>query len=221
MRKRHSMFRDLIAEAIRSVVDEVVKEHFDALTQEHQLTSRICGALEAHLRHATFGPYNVQVVLQEMPDKGPGTLEKLTGVDLYIGVRVDEGSPVSKGLFVQSKWKESGRSAKDIKALVNQCHEIDERTDAGYVWLYGPDGVDVVPAKEVVANPKTAPEKLSSRRINEVMRQVLDCFEGDRRYGLPEGVPARKGLAIMLEQFGARQGVAVEVTNRRTGESFD
>ena len=33
MLKGDSLVRDLIAEAIRSVIDDLVKEHFDALTQ--------------------------------------------------------------------------------------------------------------------------------------------------------------------------------------------
>ena len=157
MRKKTALERDLIAEVIRNVIDVEVKEHFDALMQEHQLTSRICGALEARFREVTFGEYRVRVMLQEMPEKRPGTLEKKTGVDLYIGIDVDEGSTVSKGIFVQAKWKEDGRSARDVKALVSQAQEIDRGTHAGYVWLYGPDGVDVVPAKEVAINPRNTP----------------------------------------------------------------
>ncbi|MGO8047057.1 hypothetical protein ACC713_29605 [Rhizobium johnstonii] len=215
MEKRSTVSRDLIAEAIRSVVDELVKEHFDALTQEHQLTSRICQALEGSFRDTMFGKYRVRIVVQEMPDKGPGTLEKKTGVDLYIGIRVDEGVPISKGLFIQSKWKESeGRSAKEQKTLVGQCREITKRTDSGYVWLYGPDGVDVVPAKEVIANPKAAPEALGSRKINEVVRQVLDCFEGDRKYGLPDDLPVRKALVVMMERFAANAAISIDISSR-------
>lgn len=211
MLKGDSLVRDLIAEAIRSVIDDLVKEHFDALTQEHQLTSRICGALEAKLRRTYFMDYRVQVVAQEIPDKGPGTLEKRSGVDLYIGIQIDDGDPVSKGFFVQAKWKESGRTAKEQKSLVEQCEKISARTDAGYLWMYGAGGVDVVPAAEVAAHSGTPPEQLASRKINEVLQQVLDCFEGDRRYGLPQGVPMRKALGAMLEEFGAAQGVAIEV----------
>ena len=54
--------RDMIAEAFRSTVDSVVSEHYSALTQEHQLVSRIAQRLEelhgmqigrARLRHSS------------------------------------------------------------------------------------------------------------------------------------------------------------------------
>ena len=214
MRKADALDRDLIAEAIRSVVDEVVREHYGALTQEHQLSSRICGALEAKLRHATFGEYRVEVVTQEAPDKGPNSLEKKSGIDLYIGIRIDDGAVVSKGLLVQAKWNDGARNAAEQARLVEQCQKIDARTDAGYVWLYGTSGVQVVPAKEVVANPSTAPEELGSRHLNEVFGQVLDCFEGDRRLALPTGPDLRRDLGVMLEEFGATTGVAVSLTGR-------
>lgn len=218
MRKRNAIERDLIAEAIRSTVDAEVREHFDALTQEHQLTSRICGALEARLRYGDFGRYNVQIILQEIPDKGPGTLEKRTGVDLYIGVRIDEGAKISKGLFIQAKWNEKGRSRRDQADLVQQCKKIDEKTDAGYLWLYGPNGVDIVPAKEVVANPLVNPEQLGSRKLNEVMRQVFDCFEGDRKFGPPSGLSVRSDLGVMLEEFAAENAIIINVSNTEAHE---
>jgi hypothetical protein len=221
VRKRSALDRDLIAEAIRSTVDDEVREHFNSLTQEHQLTSRICGALEARLRYGGFGRYNVQIILQEIPDKGPGTLEKRTGVDLYIGIRMDEGPKISKGLFIQAKWNEHGRSRKEQADLVAQCKKIDEKTDAGYLWLYGPNGVDIVPAKEVVANPHVSPERLGSRKVNEVMRQVFDCFEGDRRFGPPSGPSARAGLGVLLEEFAAENAIIIDVTNREIGDLLE
>lgn len=213
MKRADGLSRDMIAEAIRSIVDEVVREHFDALTQEHQLSSRICGALEARLRMAAFGEYRVEIVTQEAPDKGPNTLEKRSGIDLYIGIRINDGAVVSKGLLVQAKWKDAGRNTAEQSRLVEQCRKIDGRTDAGYVWLYGSSGVEVVPAKDVIAHPTTAPETLGSRRINEVFGQVLDCFEGDRRLAIPNGVDLRKDLGTMLTEFGVRNGIAIAVSH--------
>jgi hypothetical protein len=77
--------RDIIAAALRSVIDEVVSEHFDAETQEHQMTSRLAGLLERELRTLSVLGQQVFKITQEFPDKGRGSLEKPTGVDLYIG----------------------------------------------------------------------------------------------------------------------------------------
>lgn len=212
MKQEDALSRDMIAEAIRSVVDEVVKEHYDALTQEHQLSSRLCGALEARLRRATFGEYRLEIVTQEAPDKGPNTLEKRSGIDLYIGIRINDGAVVSKGMLVQAKWKDDGRNATEHTRLVEQCQKIDRRTEAGYVWLYGPSGVQVVPAKEIVASPTSTPETLGSRRLNEVFGQVLDCFEGDRRLAIPLGANLRADLAVMLDEYQVDLGIAIAVS---------
>lgn len=46
-----------------------------------------------------------------------------------------------------------------------------------------------------------------------MMRQVLDCYEGDRRYGLPKGMSVRKGLSAMLKEFGVSNALSIQVTN--------
>lgn len=221
MLKKDSLVRDLIAEAIRSVVDGVSKDHYDALTQEHQLTSRICQALEIRFNRTLFGRYRVRVVAQEMPDKGPNTLERKTGADIYVGIEIDDGDIVSKGFFVQAKWKETDRSSSQHSDLVKQCAKMKNCTHSAYVWLYGQNGVDVVPANEIINHPKTRPEDLGSRKLNEMMQQVLDCNEGDFSLGLPLGVPPRRSLKLFLQERGVRAGLVLEVKSMDSESDMD
>ena len=218
MLKKDSLARNSIAELIRSVVDDVVREHVAGLTQEHQLTSRICGALEARLRGLQCFGCKVRIVTQEIPDRGRGSLEKKSGVDLYIGIEISNGQMVSKGLFIQAKWKEDRRTVTDQKGLLGQCVKISGRTHAGYVWLYGPSGVDVISASEVIKHPNTPPEQLGSRKLDEHFQQVLDCFEGDFSLGLPPGSDTRIALGQMLREFSIPAGIAIQVTSRDGGD---
>jgi hypothetical protein len=221
MERNDSLARDVLAEALRSVVDEITREHFDAVTQEHQLTSRICAAMEARFADTRVSGRRVRVIVQEFPDKGRGSAEKKTGVDLYIGVEIDGAVPVSKGLLVQSKWKETKRAPGEHKRLVNQCREMLDRSDAAYVWLYGPEGVDVVPAGDLVDAGTLPPEQLGSRKVSELFRNVFDCFEGDRAIGLPRGVASgrdmRQALKGMIKEMAAERGLVIAIGSSDDG----
>ena len=224
MDRTDSFTRDLISEAIRSLIDDIAREHFDAATQEHQLTSRICGALEAKFSTAWFSNRRVRVITQEFPDKGPGSAEKKTGVDLYVGIEIDGPDPVSKGLLVQSKWKETARSGAEHRRLVGQCEQMTARSPASYVWLYGPEGVEVVPAGEVVSSTISPPESLGSRKISELFRNVLDCFEGDPAIGLPRGLSGsatRRALKAMIAELAARSGILISIGSTREPEPYE
>ena len=211
--------RDLIAEAIRSVIDQVVSTHFDALTQEHQLTSRIAGTLEAKLNGLIVNDYSLRVIAQEIPDKGPGTLESKTGIDLYIGIEVVDRDIVSKGILVQAKWTEAKRSSRERQELVAQCEKMTVRSKSAYVWLYGPYGAEVIPAEEVIQNSDSAVESLASRKTNQLFQQILDCFEGDRKLALPpDGPDFRSRLSAMLREFDVKSGIDISVTRLREVE---
>lgn len=211
MFKQRRFERDLISEAIRSAVDTVVSEHFGALTQEAQLTSRIAADLEARLNGLRVFDLSMRVIAQEMPDRGRGALEKKSGADLYIGIElVTPEESLTKGLFVQAKWE--GKHTRSEQAeLVEQCGKLTARTTASQVWLYGPSGVSAVPAQEVVAHPGSPPEMLGSKKLNEVFQQVLDCFEGDPRYGLPDEQNVRAALSDMLQEFSVPTGLAISI----------
>jgi hypothetical protein len=104
------------------VIDGVVAQHCarhnPALTQEHQFTSGIAYAIERELERFPIAGLNVAVHAQEFPDRGPGSLEKSSGADLYVSiVRLDGEAPISKGMLVQSKWDWTIRHESQRRAL--------------------------------------------------------------------------------------------------------
>ncbi|MFL6721765.1 MAG: hypothetical protein ACJ8FT_08185 [Sphingomonas sp.] len=212
MLRRDEFTRDLISEAIRSAVDSTVQKHLPALTQEPQLTSRIAEALEQRLNGMRFLNSTVRVVTQELPDRGRGALEHETGVDLFVGLKVETGRfHLAKGLFVQAKWA-APLTSRERKDLVSQCKFMLRHTDKGaLVWLYGPLGTSVVPASEVVENPMTNPSELCGRNVAELFSDVMDCVSGDRALVMPGIFDDRQALGRMLEEFRVRQGVVVNI----------
>ncbi|BCH31844.1 hypothetical protein MesoLjLc_37740 [Mesorhizobium sp. L-8-10] len=208
--------RDMIAAALRSTADALSKDHFGALTQEHQLTSRLAEGLERSQLNGldVLGDW-VSITTQEFPDKGAGALEHKTGVDLYVGVNVLETNGFSKGFFVQSKWKALGRPTKDRNDLRRQCEGMLEISPWSYVWLYGPDGIEVVRARDVVDLPHMQPEQLSPRNVGDTFGQVLACNEGDPLWAVPEGPGKRMRLAKLLADLTVHRALSFTIAPTR------
>jgi hypothetical protein len=96
-----------LASDIESAVNSVTIEHYPAVTQEHQLTSRIAQALEDSLNGKQYGVASVSVITQELPDRGRSSLEKPLGGDMYVGISLE--GDFDKGLLIQAKWDENQR----------------------------------------------------------------------------------------------------------------
>src|SRR5580658_4555439 len=105
---RHEGAFELIRTLLGGATARACRRHYNAHTQEHQLTSRIAEAIEATFNGEEGLRVNelmVNVAVQELPDKGPSSHERSVGADLYISIALDDGhDSFSKGLLVQSKW---------------------------------------------------------------------------------------------------------------------
>lgn len=217
--------RDMIAAALRSVADEVCREHASLMTQEHQITSRLGEALERELRGLQVNGYRVEIVTQDIPDHGPGSLEKRIGTDLYIGLetRID-GVRRSKGLLVQAK-KHKSLSSRERKDLTLQCEKMTARSDSSYVWSYSEEGVRVHRASAVAL--KWHQKLRGGDRVDDLISDVLACNQGDEALGLPEVASdagasqldvrrsMREAVGTMLERLGTRSAVGVSITDDR------
>jgi len=212
MHRRDDYLRDMVAQALQSAIDPLVVIHWPRLTQEHQLTSRIAQSIEAHLSGATILGHKVTVLVQEMPDKGAGSLEKKTGVDLYIAMKVQgKHTNFEKGIFVQAKWEEA-MQPKERKRLAEQCEEMSSRSKIGsVVWLYSPAGTGVVPASEIAESPDLQPSEFSRRNLNEFFADVMDCTSGDRSLVFPGVFSSSDALNAMLREFSIKQGVSIAI----------
>ena len=65
--------------AVDIVVSEVVEGHYEALTQEPQLTSKIAGAIEHTIKKMDIGDLNVKVEVRDFPAQGRGALVRKGG----------------------------------------------------------------------------------------------------------------------------------------------
>lgn len=197
--------RDLISEAIRSTVDEVVQEHYPALTQEHHLTPRIGERLEQRLNGRFFYGAGLSVITQDFPDKGRGALEKKVGSDIYIGISLR--GQFNKGLLVQSKWIDS-----DDPKLTEQCERMLRYSPSAYVWLYGSNGVRMLKAKSVVEHHRYRRGQATwSDNLSNIFKEVLSCRQGDRSIGVETGPGWRERVSEMLQQLQMTTAVAIDI----------
>ena len=205
--------REMIATALREVADDVCRDHVMTITQEPQITSRIGEALERRLAGSNINGYRVEVLTQDLPDRGSRSLERPVGADIYLGIRVMLGGHVdtSKGMLAQAK-KWPNLSAEEGGGLTEQCKRMLARSPASYVWIYTVDGVGVVSAEDVIRREL---RKLSyRRRLDEVLSEILACNEGDTALGLPPGRDTRRLVGMMLEELrGVRTGIAVSISS--------
>ena len=216
MHRQHEYLRDLISEAVRSAVDAVVRTHYSRLTQEHQLTSRIAQSIEQTLGNSHFLGHRVRIIVQELPDKGPGSLEKKVGADLYVAVKFDSPeSAIAKGFFVQAKW-DTPLTKAEKELLDEQCQNLVWRSKLGsFVWLYSPDGTKVIAADEVLAHPTQQPGELTYHDVKALMSNVFDCTSGDRELVMEGIFDNAERLGLMLKEYGTRTGVAIAIEAER------
>lgn len=205
--------RNHIASSIGKAADEISSDHFDSLTQEPQLSSRIAQKIEDNVRGLRIQNYKIDVITQDFPDRGPGSLEKATGIDLYIGIRVSSSlGKISKGVFIQSKWQK-GMTSSERQNLTEQCEKMIVRSNKGsFVWVYGPQKVDVFPADEFIAYPKVEVSDLNGKRVTDFFSDVLDCFSGDRKLAWDEAFTSRARLAGFLKEYRVARGVAISAS---------
>ena len=77
--RREDAFRRF-GQLIDGIVSETCIRHYSALTQEPQLTAKIAEAIERELNELVIDEIAVEVRMQDFPDRGRGSLERLSGV---------------------------------------------------------------------------------------------------------------------------------------------
>lgn len=223
MLRGDSVTRDMLADMIRSAVDDAVKSQTARRAQEPPISTRVASTLEHRLDGATINGYRVTVVAQDFPDRGPGSWEHKSGADLYIGIRVE--APIasfetSKGMLIQAKKARQRKGVSDDQQdLLDQCEKKLRRTDKGaFVWVYSAGGTRVVPASEVLKLQVIPPEFLEGRNVAEQFRDVLDCFSGDTGLVAPDIFENDLALGNFLEEIAVQRGVAITLApdERRT-----
>jgi len=68
----------MIAMLVDTIAKEVCKRHYQAPTQEHQLSAKLAEAIERKLKGLKTRPFTMGVAVQDFPDKGKGSWERPT-----------------------------------------------------------------------------------------------------------------------------------------------
>lgn len=188
-----------------NIVSKVVQKHYEALTQEPQLTAKVAEAIELALDEINVGDLNARVLVRDFPAQGPGALEGKVGADVYISTAVisEEGKDVSKGMLAQAKWDDTTADAK----LPQQIGKMLERTESSYVWAFGPHGILCTPATEYFdpEPPDTA------QTVGSLIANGLRCKEGDRHIGRDLTKPPGTSMNEIMEELGVYTALSFTV----------
>ena len=191
------------AQHIAGAIDRSV----DALREgrvEHEpaMTDRMLGAIEESLRD--YQTKGIRWTAKTLTDRGRGSQESRYGAD-FMGVLniVLPEFAVSKGFLAQAKLVRNGSSG-DIRELRLQCKKMLNLSPDSFVFLYGQEGVRVVPAISVVA-ANVDPLRLYSRSAQRFFEEHFECFIGDGN--IQSSTP--KALDDLRERFEARRAIEI------------
>lgn len=189
-----------IAEAIDHSVEALVEGRVE---HEPAMTDRMLAAIELSLKN--FSTKGIRWRAKTLTDRGRGSQESRYGAD-FMGV-LDIALPefsVTKGFLAQAKLVRDGDTGS-LNELKRQCEKMLELSPASFVFLYGDEGVRVVPALSVLG-AQLGPTELYSRSAQRFFEEHLQCFVGDRK--IQAATPA--ALEELAFVFHARRALLIE-----------
>jgi hypothetical protein len=211
--------RRLIMEALGNAVDGLVRDLYSgiddgpSMAQEPEITSRICQRVEDRLDRRQFGDYVLHVTAQSMPDRGPKSIERISGADLLLSVSLDGPDGFDKTVFVQAKYDRN----LERDELQDACRRMETVVGpkGAYVWVYEPDGVKVLSSHQIKTMEGNDVDGLYRRTIEGFMGRILDCFAGSREWGIGERVHRRAAIYKRLRALRIDNGLDIEIRKAR------
>lgn len=171
--------------------------------QEPALTDRMLGAIEESL--VNFETKGIRWSAKTLTDRGRGSQESKYGAD-FMGVLniAIPGFAVSKGFLAQAKLIKTG-STVDVPKLQEQCAKMLHLSSASFVFLYGENGVRVIPAISV-RGAKVDLLQLYSRSAQRFFEEHFQCFVGDPAIH----TASPHALEALCEQYNARTAILLQ-----------
>jgi len=184
------------ARRIADAIDHTIEGFVDGrIEQEADFTSQMLGRIE----EAQDG-YQAKGVIWKakvLTDKGRGAQEKQYGADFMGVLNIDlPDFKVNKGFLAQAKI---ASRLTDIVGLHSQCGRMLDLSPDSFVFLYGADGVIVVPAVSVMG-ANSHPSELYYRSAARFFEEHLESFIGDRNIS----GPSADTLRDLRERYEAR-----------------
>lgn len=202
---------DAFGESIDSLVRDLYSDNRDGVSviQEPEITSRICQRVEDRLDGERIGEYVLRVTAQSMPDRGPRSLEKITGADLLLTVSLDGPDGFDKGLFIQAKYDRN----VNREELQDACDRMERQVgkEGTYVWIYEPDGVKVLSSHQVRQMRDDNLAGINRRSVGGLTGRILDCFAGSRAMGIAAKGDRRRIIQHRLRQMRFTNGLDVRI----------
>jgi hypothetical protein len=188
-----------IAGAIDGAVDALREGRVE---HEPAMTDRMLGAIEQSLTN--YESKGIRWRAKTLTDRGRGSQESRYGADFMGVLRIALPEfVVSKGFLAQAKLVRR-YSSGDPRELRQQCEKMLNLSPDSFVFLYGMDGVRVVPALSVVAS-KVDPLQLYSRSAQRFFEEHFECFIGDRN--IQTAAPAT--LEALADRFEVRRAIEI------------
>ena len=211
--------RQLIMHELGGTIDELVRDLYSdtidgpSMVQEPEITSRICQRVEDRLDGQRVGDYILRVTAQSMPDRGPLSLEKVTGADLLLSVSLDGPEGFDKTLFVQAKYDRN----VNREELLEACDRMEQHVgkEGTYVWIYESDGVKVLSSHQVRQMQGNTLEGLNGRSVAGLTGRILDCYAGSQAWGIPMSGNRRQIIHERLREVRAQNALDLQVKKLR------
>jgi hypothetical protein len=172
---------------------------------EHEpaMTDRMLGAIEESVNG--FAARGIQWSAKTLTDRGQGSQESEFGADFMVVLNIDlPAYKVDKGFLAQAKLIRNG-NVDNVGELKRQCRKMLNFSSQAFVFLYGNDGVRVIPAISVLS-AETSPLGLYSRSAQRFFEEHLQCFFGDMAIRSP--MPAQ--LTALRREFETRSALLLE-----------
>lgn len=207
--------RGAIIERIGNSIDELVSDLYSdaskgpSIIQEPEITSRICQRLEDRINNSQAGEYIIRVTAQSLPDRGPKSLEKIIGADLFIAFSLEGPDGFDKGIFIQAKYDRNINKAE----LQDACDRMKNAAGprGGYVWIYEADGVRVISPYQVDQMTGDSLNGIVPRKAAGFVGRILDCHAGSREWGITGDSNRRQIIETKLRATRAKNVLDIDV----------
>lgn len=209
-----------IKKEIGKYLDDLVKDLYSdsgdgiRAIQEPEITSRLCQRMEDKLDGKTIDGYKFHVIAQSLPDRGPQSIEKLIGADLFFSVSLhdEDGDGFDKGIFIQAKYDDN----IDIDELKKSFEKMKKTSDkkSSYVWVYTKEGIKVLSeyqAKKITGNNLNG---ISPRSVSSFTGRILDCYAGSHDWGIQNNTSRRSAVATKLREVRAREILDIQIEKK-------
>lgn len=204
---------DRLQDVIDKTVREVCTRQIPANAEEPVITSRVAQAIETELQHHRLevGDMKVSVDTHDIQSRGPGALEKRSGVDLYISIARNDGAgSVSKGILIQSKHRRAMRPKNND--LRNQAGRMIRRSPESYVAVFGENNAVAVPAQRA-AYPRLPDDFFRDQMsLGKLISDGFRCRRGSTQIGIDLDAPRTDAIEAVMKRLRARRGLSFLVS---------